>query len=102
MTSTDPASLQNLNDIVMPADVAWWPLATGWYVLTSVMVLMLGWAGYRWIRNWRANRYRRHALQDRNRLFAQVGRSRLEESRRVELQHHPFLVGTDLYRLVGL
>ena len=33
----DPGSLQNLNDIVVPGPVAWWPLAPGWYLLLAVL-----------------------------------------------------------------
>lgn len=64
MTSSDPASLQNLNDIVMPSSVPWWPLANGWYVLIALLMLALGWAVYRFIRKRIANRYRRAALLD--------------------------------------
>ena len=64
MNSDDPASLQNLNDIVMPSSVPWWPLATGWYVLMALLLLLLGWAIYQFARNWIANRYRRSALKD--------------------------------------
>jgi len=56
------ASLQNLNDIVLPPAVDWWPLAPGWYVLAGLLVLVLAWFGYRSVRRWQANRYRRAAL----------------------------------------
>ena len=58
----DTASLANLNDIVVPDAVPWWPLAPGWYVLAVITALALiacavvGW------RRWRNNRYRRQAL----------------------------------------
>jgi len=64
MKSSDPASLQNLNDIVMPATVGWWPLATGWYVLSGLLLLTLVWYGYRSIQRWLHNRYRRAALAE--------------------------------------
>ena len=62
MKSSDPASLQNLNDIVMPATVSWWPLATGWYVLTGLLLIALTWFSYHSIRRWINNRYRRAAM----------------------------------------
>lgn len=62
MKSPDPASLQNLNDIVMPAPVSWWPLASGWYVLIGLILISLVWFSYRFMRHWTNNRYRRAAL----------------------------------------
>jgi hypothetical protein len=59
----DPGSLQNLNDIVVPAPVAWWPPAPGWYVLVAVVTLLLLWLGFRGMRRWQRNRYRREALR---------------------------------------
>lgn len=64
MKSPDPASLQNLNDIVMPATVGWWPLATGWYVLSGLLLIALAWSGYKSLQRWMGNRYRRAALKE--------------------------------------
>lgn len=63
MKSTDPTSLQNLNDIVLPEAVGWWPLATGWYFLFGLLLIILGWFAYTSVRRWINNRYRRAALQ---------------------------------------
>ena len=60
---SDPASLQNLNDIVVPAPVAWWPPAPGWYALAGILLLVLLWLGFRGLRSWQQNRYRRAALR---------------------------------------
>lgn len=64
MKSPDPASLQNLNDIVLPAQVSWWPLAHGWYFLFVLLLLVLAWFGYRSLKHWSGNRYRRAALDE--------------------------------------
>lgn len=64
MKSSDPASLQNLNDIVLPATVGWWPLATGWYVLIGFLLIALAWFSYRSLRRWTNNGYRRAALHE--------------------------------------
>jgi len=64
MKSSDPASLQNLNDIVMPAAVSWWPLAMGWYILFGLLLITLVWFGYQSLRRWLDNRYRRAALHE--------------------------------------
>ena len=62
MKSSDPASLQNLNDIVLPATIGWWPLATGWYVLIGFVLIVIAWFSYRSLKLWIKNRYRRAAL----------------------------------------
>ena len=64
MKSPDPASLQNLNDIVMPATVSWWPLAPGWYVVSGLLLIALAWFGYKSLQRWMGNRYRRAALSE--------------------------------------
>ena len=62
MKSPDPASLQNLNDIVLPAAESWWPLASGWYILFGLLLTGLVWFSYRTLKRWIRNRYRRAAL----------------------------------------
>lgn len=62
MTVGDPASLQNLNDIVAPAVVPLLPPAPGWYLVGSVLALLLVWSSVRRWQRWRSNAYRRHAL----------------------------------------
>ncbi|NOR19848.1 MAG: DUF4381 family protein, partial [Xanthomonadales bacterium] len=73
MKLNDPASLQNLNDIVLPANVEWWPLASGWYFLLGLLLIAVGWYGYRSAQRWIANRYRRAALRELELLKEAVG-----------------------------
>lgn len=61
--NSDPASLQNLNDIVSPGPVAWWPLAPGWYVIAALLLALSVWALIRLNRQWSANAYRREAMR---------------------------------------
>ena len=61
---SDPGSLQNLNDIVVPGPVAWWPPAPGWYVVLAVLAAFLLWISFRGLRTWRRNTYRRQALRE--------------------------------------
>jgi len=60
----DAGNLQNLNDIVMPDAVPWWPLAPGWYVLAAVVAVVLAVLFIRWQQNRRRNRYRMQALHE--------------------------------------
>jgi hypothetical protein len=59
---SDPASLQNLHDIVPPAPPPWWPPAPGWYVVLAVVMVFLLWGLFRALKTWQQNRYRREAL----------------------------------------
>lgn len=103
--STDPASLSNLHDVVMPEAVSWWPLAPGWYVIASLLLVFVVWATLHNLRRYRRNAYRRQALQElqalgsasgdpetRGRVLADVA----ELLRRVALSAYP------RSRIVGL
>ena len=59
----DPASLQNLRDIVAPPPVPWWPLAPGWWLVLMLLALLLAVMAFRGWRRWRASAYRRDALR---------------------------------------
>lgn len=57
----DPYSLENLQDIVEPAAISWWPPATGLWILLALLLVWMIAIGLRfWIR-YRRNGYRREA-----------------------------------------
>ena len=62
--SADPASLVNLNDIIVPPAPSWWPPAAGWYLLAGVTLVLASWLAYRGWKRYRNNRYRREALSE--------------------------------------
>jgi hypothetical protein len=62
------AALQKLNDIVLPPPVSWWPQTWGWAVLGALLAAAAAWWGWRAWRHWKANRYRREALAELDRL----------------------------------
>src|SRR5262245_11663928 len=64
----DPASLDNLIDIVTPPPVPAWPPAPGWYVVAAVAALLFGWSLWRAAVRWRRAAYRRAALAELERL----------------------------------
>ena len=68
----DPASLQNLHDIVMPSPVPWWPPAPGWVAVFACIAAGLVWFSWRAYRQWRTNAYRRAALNELARLKSLV------------------------------
>jgi hypothetical protein len=59
----DPEQIP-LRDLHLPAEIGWWPLAPGWWVLIGIAAAGLTW--FAWIRflEWRANRARRIALRE--------------------------------------
>ena len=56
--------LKDFGDIVMPADLDWWPIQPGWWVLLAMILLASAVYGYRRYRHWQRNAYRRQALAD--------------------------------------
>ena len=89
MNSPDPASLQNLNDIVLPAAVSWWPPASGWYFLFGLLLIALTWFGYRSLQRWSNNRYRRAALRELQSLAERIHDA---EGRDASLRQIPVLL----------
>lgn len=57
-------ALDQLTDIVMPLPVSWWPQTWGWGLLGLIVLALAAAAFVRWLRRYRANRYRREALAD--------------------------------------
>ena len=64
LMNPDPASLDNLRDIVELAPVPWWPPAPGWWVLLTLAVVASSVVALRVWRAWRAGAYRRAALSE--------------------------------------
>jgi hypothetical protein len=65
-----PEGLAGLHDVVTPPVVSYVPQTVGWYVLAAALVLLLGWLGWRAWRHARANRYRKVALAEIDRIEA--------------------------------
>lgn len=57
-------SLDRLDDIVLPPEVSWWPLAAGAYVLLGMGLVLASILIHRAWRQWQANAYRRAALRE--------------------------------------
>ena len=51
-----------LRDLHLPADIGWWPLAPGWWVVIALLVAALGYFVFRLWQNWRRGAARREAL----------------------------------------
>ena len=55
--------LAQLRDIHLPEPILWWPLAPGWWVLIVLCLAFAIWFISKAVQRWRANLYRRQALQ---------------------------------------
>ena len=60
----DPTSLDRLHDLALPPEVPWWPLAPGWYVIITVVLIAAAWLAFRAWKRWQSNAYRRAALRE--------------------------------------
>lgn len=58
----DPSQIP-LRDLHLPAEIGWWPLAPGWWVLLALLAAGAIVLLYRTYLRWRANRARRIALR---------------------------------------
>lgn len=56
------AALTSLKDIAIPEPVAWLPQTWGWAMLAGLLGVTLIVLGWRWLRAYRADAYRREAL----------------------------------------
>ena len=106
---SDPASLQNLHDIVVPPPVPWWPPAPGWYAVAAVGCAALVVLAYQSWKRWRRNRYRGEALRELRRLRAATAQADLRQVpvllKRAALSAWPrsevaALVGADWHRFL--
>lgn len=70
--AADPASLDDLFDIVTPPPVPIWPPAPGWYVVGGVVALLAVWMARRIWERRRAATYRRAALAELEALHARA------------------------------
>jgi hypothetical protein len=68
MEPSAPEALARLHDVVAPAPVAWAPQTVGWAVLAGMLAVALAWLGGRAWKRARANRYRKVALAEIDRI----------------------------------
>jgi cbb3-type cytochrome oxidase subunit 3 len=66
-------ALENLNDIVLPQPVSWLPQTWGWLALALILLALIAWALWRRHQRYLADRYRREALAELDRIEATLG-----------------------------
>ena len=80
-------SLDRLHDIVVPDPVPWLPPAPGWYGLAALVLIVGIVMAFRGWQRWKANAYRREALQELERAESSAAIAAL--LRRVALNESP-------------
>lgn len=68
--NSDPTSLANLHDIVVPEPLPLWPPAPGWLWLLGFLAVLLTLLALRAFIHFQRNRYRREALEELAKLRA--------------------------------
>ena len=68
MTPADP--LAQLRDIHLPEPVSAWPPGPGWWLVTAVILILLGWATWWLLRHHRRNAWRRQAQRELEQAFS--------------------------------
>lgn len=63
--------LEQLAPLRQPEPIGWWPLAPGWWLAASLILLALALAAYAWLKRRSARQYRRMALNELRRLEAE-------------------------------
>jgi len=63
--------LDQLRDIHLPADVSWWPLAYGWWLLLAVLLIAITVITVAVLRHLANNRYRKLAVAELEQLTRQ-------------------------------
>ena len=58
-----PTSM-GLHDIVLPEPVSWMPATIGWVGVALVLMAVAAWGAWRALQRWRADAYRREALEE--------------------------------------
>jgi hypothetical protein len=64
------APLDKLHGFYQPQPPSWRPQTIGWYLVFSIVALLLLWFVLHIVRHWRENRYRRQALSQLARVEA--------------------------------
>jgi len=59
----DTNHISGIGPLMVPEEVASWPLAPGWYLVIALVLLPLVFLVLRFLRSWRRNEYRREALR---------------------------------------
>lgn len=68
--------LEQLRDIHLPAEVSWWPLAIGWWIVLFIFLTAGLFALWALFRSYKNNRYRKQAIAELDAVWLQWQQSR--------------------------
>lgn len=67
--------LKQLKDLALPEPISWFPHTWAWFCLFALIFCALVYVLFRWFRRYRANAYRREALEELERFEEQLPQS---------------------------
>lgn len=61
-------ALGDFAEVASPAAISWWPQTTGWWWLGAIVLALVLYRGWKKLRHWYRNRYRREAVERLQRI----------------------------------
>ncbi|WP_115461951.1 DUF4381 domain-containing protein [Winogradskyella aurantiaca] len=59
---------QDINNVIEPTSVSYWPLQPGWYILIAIVIIVLILVAWNRYKKWLKNAYKRDAIKTINSL----------------------------------
>ncbi len=94
--------LQQLRDIHEPASISWWPLASGWYIVIVLLVVVALYAVWHILRKRRIRRIALRELDNLKTIFQKNGDKQYTASHLSILLRKVFLSQHTRYAVAGL
>lgn len=60
--------LHGIDEIILPADISWWPSTIGWKTLALLLFIFVSYRLFKFGQSWWKNRYRREAIRQLSEL----------------------------------
>ncbi len=58
--------IHGINEIILPADISWWPSTIGWKIVALLIFIFASYRLFKFSLSWWKNRYRREAIRQIN------------------------------------
>jgi len=60
--------IHGIDEIILPADISWWPSTIGWKIVALLLCIFASYRLFKFGQSWWKNRYRREAIAQINEL----------------------------------
>ncbi len=64
--------IHGIDEIILPADISWWPSTIGWKIVALLIFIFVAYRLFKFSQFWWKNRYRREAIRQINEQQASV------------------------------